>query len=241
MNYMTVLTWAAVAIFVAAAAIWLLDMIGKVTIRTPAQRTMLNASLGVTLIGGIATLVANGMGGAGKSAQAQPAAALASAAATAPTAGTTPANEPPPQPPADPDPAPSSTPTDPPQSETVIAFLAANNLTRPMIAPDWDSRYPPCARQARAATLPGAEARRCYRALDTFNTAVLIPYQDAYERYVPAVTDLSLSQPEGEVLIFLQADSRGFTQGTLAEATLYRRISNEFFDDKLRLRKQAYR
>jgi hypothetical protein len=97
------------------------------------------------------------------------------------------------------------------------------------------------ARAARSAPLPGPDARRCFRELDAFNTAVLTPYQDAYDRYLPAVVDLSLSQPEGEVLTFLQADARGFTQGTTTEAALYRTISNDFLDDKVRLRKQAYR
>jgi hypothetical protein len=54
MEFATVFMWICLALFGATAMIWLLDMVGVVTIRTAAQRKMLNASLGTTLIGGMA-------------------------------------------------------------------------------------------------------------------------------------------------------------------------------------------
>lgn len=55
MEFATVFMWLCLALFGATAVIWLLDMVGVLTIRTPAQRKMLNASLGTTLIGGMAS------------------------------------------------------------------------------------------------------------------------------------------------------------------------------------------
>ena len=55
MAFLTVFMWLCLALFAAAAVIWLLDMVGVLTIRTDAQRTMLNASLGTTLLGGMAS------------------------------------------------------------------------------------------------------------------------------------------------------------------------------------------
>lgn len=55
MAFASVLMWLCLALFAAAAVIWLLDMVGVLTIRTSTQRTMLNASLGTTLLGGMAS------------------------------------------------------------------------------------------------------------------------------------------------------------------------------------------
>jgi hypothetical protein len=55
MEFLDGFKWICLALFTAAAVIWLLDMIGKVTIRSGTQRTMLNASLGTTLLGGMAS------------------------------------------------------------------------------------------------------------------------------------------------------------------------------------------
>ncbi|MDP5103688.1 MAG: hypothetical protein NWP98_07155 [Erythrobacter sp.] len=55
MEFAAVFMWACLGLFLAAGAIWLLDMAGALTIRSPAQRTMLNAALGTTLLGGMAS------------------------------------------------------------------------------------------------------------------------------------------------------------------------------------------
>jgi len=238
-EFLTAFKWICLALFAASAVIWLLDMVGVLTIRTPAQRKIFNAALGTTLIGGMAGFAVTAF-------------------------FTPPEPDPKPQPnptpsvqpagPASPSPSPTSSPSsrplvppppqvsaDPAPSEPVRVFLSANNLARPMIDPQWDAGYPRCARQARTNALPAPDARRCFRELDEFNAAVLRPYQDTYEAYVPRVAELSFSQPSGEILDFLRAEASGFTNGTHQTATLYRTISTELYDDYARLRQLAYR
>jgi hypothetical protein len=249
LEFLDLFKWICLALFTMVAVIWLLDMIGLVKIRTPAQRKILNTALGTTLIGGMASFAVSafftqpitpgpgpgpGPGPTQTSAPSLPAASTSSSAS--PSAGEEiipPAPEPPV--PAEPGSA------DPALSQPVRAFLSANNLARPTIDRQWDQRYPPCARQARSAPLPAPDARRCFRELDQFNTAVLRPYQDAYDGYVPRVAELSFSQPAGEVLDFLRAEAGGFTNGTHEIAALYRTISTELYADYALLRKQAYR
>jgi hypothetical protein len=55
MEFAAAFMWLCLALFGAAGVIWLLDMARVLTIRSPAQRKMLNASLGTTLIGGMAS------------------------------------------------------------------------------------------------------------------------------------------------------------------------------------------
>ncbi len=57
MTSTTVLVWVGVVLFAAVSVIWLLDMVGVLTIRSPSQRTILNSALGVTLLGGLASIV----------------------------------------------------------------------------------------------------------------------------------------------------------------------------------------
>lgn len=240
MDFTTLFMGLCLALFGATAVVWLLDMVGVLTIRTPGQRKMLNASLGVTLIGGMASYAVGTFftpPGPDTAIAAGPATAPATASASSPAVPTgTPTATPP-----APRPAPPETPADPALTEPVRAFLAENNLVRPNIAPDWTTLYPACAEKARTAQLPAAEARQCFRALDRFNNAVLIPYQDAYDVYLPRVAELSYSQPAGEVLDFLRAEAGGFSTGSHAMAALYRTISNAYADDAMTLRKMAYR
>ncbi len=237
-------------VIVAAAGIaWVLNLYGRIEL-DPDQKKILNAAFGVSVVGGLAATVgpgffnpveppaasspfaaASGPVGAGPG-------AVASTATPSPRAST-PAN------PQESDPvSPSSTPRptapEPSLSETVRNFLAANRLERPAIDPQWSASYPRCAEQSRTAQLPKAEARGCFRALDQFNSAVLRPYQDAYDAYVPQVAELSYSQPAGEVLDFLRAEAGGFTNGTHDIAVLYRDISTQLDGDYTRLRGQAY-
>lgn len=75
MEFAAAFMWLCLALFGATAAIWLLDMVGVVTIRTPAQRKILNASLGTTLIGGMASFAVSSFftpGGSGTSTPAVP-------------------------------------------------------------------------------------------------------------------------------------------------------------------------
>jgi hypothetical protein len=55
MEFAAVFMWLCLALFGATGVIWLLDMVGVLTIRTPTQRKILNAALGTTLIGGMAS------------------------------------------------------------------------------------------------------------------------------------------------------------------------------------------
>jgi hypothetical protein len=237
-DFTTLFMGLCLALFGATAVVWLLDMVGVLTIRTPAQRKMLNASLGVTLIGGMASFAVGTFftpPGADTATAAGP--ATAPATTSSPPVPTVTATATPPAP----QPAQPETPADPALSEPVRAFLAENNLVRPTIAPDWKTLYPACAEKARTAQLPAAEARQCFRALDRFNNAVLIPYQDAYADYVPDVAELSYRQPAGEVLEFLRSEAGGFSTGSHAMAALYRTISNAYAEDAVTLRKMGYR
>lgn len=237
--FLSVFMWVCLALFAAAAVIWLLDMVGQVTIRSPAQRTMLNAALGTTLLGGMASFAVGAF--FTPPAPATPGSPEPSTTATAAAAPQPPTAAELPEP--DPEllpPTPQPTPSDPALSEAVRSFLEANRLDRPAIAPNWAASYPRCAEQSRAAPLPKTEARACFRALDQFNSAVLRPYQDAYDAYVPQVAELSYSQPAGEVLDFLRAEAGGFTNGTHDIAVLYREISAQLDGDYTRLRGQAY-
>lgn len=243
--FLSVFMWVCLALFAAAAVIWLLDMVGQVTIRSSAQRTLLNAALGTTLLGGMASFAVGAF--FTPPAPANPTSSDPSPGATktpAPLlssspAGPSQADPGSPRPPSEAPPQRSPTP-DPSLSETVRSFLEANRLDRPAIDPQWSASYPQCAEQSRAAPLPKIEARACFRALDQFNSAVLRPYQDAYDAYVPRVAELSYSQPAGEVLDFLRAEAGGFTNGTHEIAVLYRSISAQLDGDFARLRGQAY-
>ena len=237
--FLSVFMWVCLALFVAAAVIWLLDMVGWVTIRSSGQRTMLNLALGTTLLGGMASFAVGAF--FTPPAPATPAKPEPSATSTAaPAAPTQPSRDSPEPVPVTPTPLPEPPAPDPGLSETVRNFLAANRLERPAIDPQWSASYPRCAEQSRTAQLPKAEARACFRALDQFNSAVLRPYQDAYDAYVPQVAELSYSQPAGEVLDFLRAEAGGFTNGTHDIAVLYRTISTQLDGDYTRLRGQAY-
>jgi hypothetical protein len=145
-EFLSVFMWLCLALFAAAAVIWLLDMVGVVTIRSSAQRTMLNASLGTTLLGGMASFAvsafftSDGATGAG-AAQAQTGGQEASA--PAPGAG------PPPSPPSSA--LPPAAPTPPP------AQTACRPAAHPAALADWaavDLGTPPTFRCAIAAPYP---------------------------------------------------------------------------------------
>jgi hypothetical protein len=83
MEFLDGFKWICLALFTAAAVIWLLDMIGKVTIRSGAQRAMLNASLGTTLLGGMASFAVETFFSPAQADAVAPVAAPIAAAATA--------------------------------------------------------------------------------------------------------------------------------------------------------------
>lgn len=217
------------AIMAGAGLAWVLSLFGVVKL-SPEQAKVLNRVFGGGLLGALATA-----GGA---------------------LFTLPKDEPGPEPEPTPTVAPTTTPTptptleDPPTDappdepalpESVRDFLTANNFTRPGIDPQWAERYPMCAKQARTKALPPPDARQCFAKLNQFNQDVLLPYAAAYDLYVPKVTELSFSQPAGEVLEFLRAEAGGFTNGTNDVAALYRTISTEWDDDSKRLRRQGFK
>lgn len=247
MAFLTVFMWLCLALFAAAGVIWLLDMVGVLTIRTSTQRTMLNASLGTTLLGGMASFAVATFFTAPEQEPEQPGQAPG-AQSPSPTPSPAPTGAPtgaaPPS--AAPSPSPSDEPAapvaaDPALSQPVRDYLSANNLTRPMIDPQWAAQYPPCAKQSRTVALLPSKARGCFAELNRFNTSVLLPYADAYERYVAAVTEESFRQPAGELLDFLRTEADGFTNGTNQVAALYRDISVEWDEDYRRLRRQGFK
>lgn len=246
MEFVELFRWVCLALFFGAGVIWLLDVAGPLTIRDASQRKILNAALGTTLVGGMASFAATEFFASApdEPARRDPPIAIASGTATPP-----PSRPPPgasgtslPDEPVEPVPDPGVQPqaTEPGLPAEVSAFLAAKGLRRPVIESGWEASYPGCAREARSAPLDRLAARACFRALDGFNRAVLTPYQDAYDAYVPQVAQLSYAQPAGAVLDFLRKEAAEFTQGTNAAAALYRTISSELDADFARLRRQAY-
>lgn len=122
----------------------------------------------------------------------------------------------------------------------IQAFLKDNNLVRPMVDPLWEQSYPGCAVNARTSELAKTSARDCMKELDKFNSEFLIPYQRAYEQYVPKVSEISYSQPAGPILDFVREEARSFSQGTNEVAQNYRAASGELDADYATLRSQAY-
>lgn len=152
MEFLDWFKWICLGLFTATAVIWLLDMIGVVKIQSPAQRTILNAALGTTLIGGMASFaVTSFFPGGNPSSPAPtgpPSAASVSAAATAtPIAA---ADTPAPAPPS----APVSGPTTP---QTASCKPAAH----PAEFAEWATRKletPPTFRCAIGAPYPACLA-----------------------------------------------------------------------------------
>ena len=243
MEFFEVFRWVCLALFFGAGIIWLLDVAGPLTIRDAAQRRILNLALGTTLVGGMASFAATEFFASDQPDPIRrvPPIAIASGTATPPPSRPVPARSGAPlrADPPEPDPGPPQA-EEPELPAEVSAFLAAKGLHRPVIARGWEASYPGCAREARSAPLDRLAARACFRALDGFNRAVLTPYQDAYDDYVPRVAQLSYAQPAGAVLDFLRQEAAEFTLGTNAVAALYRTISTELDADFALLRRQAY-
>lgn len=246
MEFFEVFRWVCLALFFGAGVIWLLDVAGPLTIRDSRQRQILNAALGTTLVGGMASFAATEFFASDRDGPARPDPPIAIASGTAAPPPARPAPDPSgtprPDEPVEPVPDPGARPQadEPDLPAEVAAFLVAKQLHRPVIASGWEASYPGCAREARSAPLDRPAARACFRALDGFNRAVLTPYQDAYDDYVPRVAQLSYAQPAGAVLDFLRKEAAEFTLGTNAVAALYRAISTELDADFARLRRQAY-
>lgn len=94
--------WICLALFTAAAVIWLLDMIGAVKIQSTAQRTILNTALGTTLIGGMASFAVTSFFPGGDTPPAPPTAAPSAPATATETAAPLAATDTPaPAPPSD--------------------------------------------------------------------------------------------------------------------------------------------
>ena len=252
-NQFLVLGWICIALFGGAALIWLADMVGWVTIREAGQRKMLNSALGVTLIGGIASFAATTIFGDPSGTVGDSNGARAKAGdSTNPNGGSSgtpfavrPSITPTPTPVGPPGrekggAAPMPDPLSEALPNAVVAFLRNNNLLRPTIAGTWSRDYPECAEKARTDLLSKPIARGCFGELGGFNTAHLVPYQEAYDEYVPAVAQLSYSQPDGEVLEFLRQEASDYTMGTGVEAARYREVSTLLDADYATLRKQAY-
>ncbi|WP_287278875.1 hypothetical protein [Ralstonia sp.] len=149
MEFATVFMWICLALFGATAVIWLLDMVRVVTIRTPAQRTMLNASLGTTLIGGMASFaVSTFFAGDGK-AVAPPSTPSASATPVSTAAPLAAADTPAPVPPSAP-PAPQPASCKPAAHPVEFTEWATPVLgTPPTFRCAIGAPYPPCLAELR--------------------------------------------------------------------------------------------
>jgi hypothetical protein len=220
-----------IAIMAGAGLAWVLSLFGVVKLN-PEQAKVLNRVFGGGLLGALAT--------AGGALFTLPKDEPWPGPIPTPTFTPTPTSTPTPTAKLE-DPPTDAPPAEPALPDAVRDFLSANNLTRPGIDRQWAKRYPMCAKQARTKALPPPDARQCFDELDQFNTAVLRPYQEAYKSYVPRISELSYSQPAGDVLDFLQSEARGLTNGTHEVAAVYRSISKEMHDDYARLRGQAYK
>lgn len=144
--------WLCLALFAAAGMIWLLDMVGVLTIRTSAQRTMLNASLGTTLLGGMASFAVEAFftPPPGPPGQSTPTAAQSGPAPVPSSAGS-----PTPTPSAADSPAPSGSPTPPAPPPPPQA--ACQQAAHPPRLADWATAAlgtPPSFRCAIAAPYP---------------------------------------------------------------------------------------
>lgn len=219
------------AIMAGAGLAWVLSLFGVVKL-SPEQAKVLNRVFGGGLLGALATAggalftLPKDEPGPGPGPEPTP------TVAPTPTPTPTPKQE---------DPPTDAPPDEPALSEPVRDFLATNKLTQPRVNPQWSTLYPACAKEGRAVALPPPDARQCFAKLNQFNQDVLLPYAAAYDLYVPKVTELSFSQPAGEVLEFLRAEASGFTNGTNDVAALYRTISTEWDDDSKRLRRQGFK
>ncbi|MEM7688504.1 MAG: hypothetical protein AAF291_05740 [Pseudomonadota bacterium] len=137
-------------------------------------------------------------------------------------------------------------PDDPPDSQTdaetpIERLLRVNNLVRPSLAADWRAAYPDCAKLAREGSVAAFAARTCLKTdMQTFNTAHLVPYQTAYEVYVPKTQDLSFRLDAGAELDFVTEEARGFTRKTLPVIQSYSEARDLRDEDMAKLRRQAY-
>lgn len=203
MEFATVFMWLCLALFGATAVVWLLDMVGVLTIRTPAQRKMLNASLGTTLIGGMASFAVGSfftLPGEGK---AEPAARPDTALAATPVAAD-----------GSPSPAPSASPATPaPLQPTAcrpaahpadFAAWASTELgTPPTFRCAIGAPYPTCLAELREQpreTITQDAALACGDALRAFRRVHITPAYAAKKDYQDNLdaAEASLRAPRNE-------------------------------------------
>ena len=231
-----VIGWICVVFFGLSAAIWLLDLVAGV-IKNESGRTILNRTIGGTLLGAIVSfvgvaLLGQGPPGPDPAPDPTPTATHTSgrdssdpaAPPSPPTA--TPGTKPPPDPPPPQPPAPPSPSGDPPE---VLAWAEANLPPRPFLDQPPGSTYPPCAAKLRSAGSPAgpsADAGRCYTLLQDYHSDVLVQNRDRREVYLPALKERARSEANGQRWQFLRREYASFTFGKDAED--YNRLSADF-------------
>jgi hypothetical protein len=186
MDFTTLFMGLCLALFGAAAVIWLLDMARVLTIRSPAQRKMLNASLGTTLIGGMASFAVGSFFTPPDKDKAEPATPSDAALAVTPLAAD-----------GAPSPAPSSSPVTPPPPQPTGCKPAAHPAdfaewasaalgTPPTFRCAIGAPYPPCLAELREKpreAITQEAARTCGDELRAFRRTHITPAYAAKKNY----------------------------------------------------------
>ena len=130
--------------------------------------------------------------------------------------------------------------TEPVAPDRILAWAGANLPPRPALPKPPDRDYPQCVSRLRSLDITGitrAAASNCFRSLDEFNTAVLLPYQFRYGPYTSAVRQYSEEQTDEELLEFLRLEYSNFTDTEGPSYMIFNNISNIFQNDHNWLRR----